>query len=71
LVSDVGVERPGKVIAARFAFLRDMQTHERGGIAHRRRTQDKLADDGKDGGVGGNAKADGDDHGEHDTRRFG
>lgn len=67
LVAHVGVERPGKVIAALFAVVREMQTHERGGIAHGRRTQDKPADHGKDGGVGGDAEADGDDDGEHDT----
>jgi len=41
----------------------DVHGHERGGITDGRWAEDEGADDGEDGGVGGDAKGDGDDGG--------
>lgn len=66
LLAHVGEERPGEMIAALVA-VGSVYGQERRGVAHRRGTQNKPADHGEDGRVGGNAQADRDDHGENKT----
>jgi hypothetical protein len=71
IVTNIRVGGMGKIVAALLAVVGGVESEERGGIADRGRAEDEAADHGEDGGVGGDAKADGEYDREDEAGRFG
>ena len=61
LIANVCVDGIRETVAALVPVVRGVEGEQRGGIAHGRGPQDEAADHGKDGGVGADAEADGED----------
>jgi hypothetical protein len=58
VVANVGVDGIGEIVAALLAIVRGVESEERGRITDGGGAEDEAADDGEDGGIGGDAEAD-------------
>jgi len=67
VVADVGEDGIGEIVAALVSIVCGVEAEQRGGIADGGGAEDKAAHHGKNGGVGGNAEANGEYDGEDEA----